>query len=193
MKKNVFLVVALLAFFTLGVCNAAAQQINSATDLKAYLDKQPANSPDKPIKVAMKVNDAMLKGIVEVIRNAGKYVSLDLSGSPLTKIPDYAFVVVETEEGCETLVGIIIPNGVTSIGDFAFAFCTNIKEITIPASVTSVGGAAFAMWTAAQTINIQGKANREATFSAGWVKSKRLWDNNFSWDAECAAKINYGK
>jgi hypothetical protein len=115
---------------------AGAQTINSATELKAYLDKQPANSPDKPIKVAMRVNNMMFKDIVKVIRETGKYVSLDLSGSPLTEIP-YAF------EGCQTLAGIIIPNGVTSIGQEAFAYCENLASVTIPNSVTSIGDQAF--------------------------------------------------
>jgi hypothetical protein len=139
----VILIVVLL--FSFCTCKAGAQTINSATELKAYLDKQPANSPDKPIKVAMKVNDMMIKDIVKVIRDAGKYVSLDLSGSPLKEIPDRAFSGEEIDfdgnlEGCKTLVGIIIPNSVTSIGDYAFGECINLTSVTIPNSVTSLSG-----------------------------------------------------
>jgi hypothetical protein len=36
-----------------------------------------------------------------------------------------------------------VPNGVTSIGDSAFQFCTNLTSVTIPASVTTIGVAAF--------------------------------------------------
>ena len=107
---------------------------NSATELKEYLDQQPANSPDNSIKVAMKANDMMLKDIAEVIKNAGKYVSLDLSGSPLTTIPNEAFIV------CTPLAGITIPDGVTTIGDNAFSNCTSLTSITIPNSVTSLSG-----------------------------------------------------
>jgi len=110
---------------------------NSATELKEYLDKQPANSPDQPIKVAMKVNDLMIKDIVEVLNNAGKYVSLNLSGSPLTTIPERAF------SDCKTLVGITIPNSVISIGDSAFSNCTSLTSVTIPSSVTSIGNTVF--------------------------------------------------
>ena len=36
-----------------------------------------------------------------------------------------------------------IPNSVTSIGDYAFKYCTNLTGITIPNSVTSIGAGAF--------------------------------------------------
>jgi hypothetical protein len=41
--------------------------VNSAAALKEYLVKQPANSPDKPIKVTMKVDEMTLNQIVEVL------------------------------------------------------------------------------------------------------------------------------
>ena len=42
--------------------------------------------------------------------------------------------------GCKTT---IIPNSVTSIGDFAFKYCSGLTSVTIPNSVTSIGGYAF--------------------------------------------------
>jgi len=133
-------VILALAFTACSGSGGGGKSINSATELKEYMDKQPANSPDKPIKVAMKVNEMMIKDIVEVLNNAGKYVSLDLSGSPLTEIPVRAFSF------CKTLVGIIIPNSVTSIGVGAFAG-TGLTSVTIPNSVTSIGVGAFGACT----------------------------------------------
>ena len=42
--------------------------------------------------------------------------------------------------GCKNT---LIPNSVTSIGDYAFSDCTGLKSITIPNSVTSIGEWAF--------------------------------------------------
>ena len=140
-KIKLFGIIALVAVigFSFTACSGSGgggKRLNSATELKEYLDKQPANSPDKPIKVAMKVNDMMIKDIAEVIKNAGKYVSLNLSGSPLTEVPNNAF------KNCKTLANITIPNGFTSIKDSAFA-STSLTSVTIPDSVTSIEKGAF--------------------------------------------------
>jgi len=45
---------------------------------------------------------------------------------------------------CENLVSVVIPEGVTSIGDQAFLHCSNLRTVVIPNSVTSIGIASFA-------------------------------------------------
>ena len=40
-------------------------------------------------------------------------------------------------------MSVTIPEGVTSIGQEAFAFCTSLASVTIPDSVTSIGASAF--------------------------------------------------
>ena len=45
---------------------------------------------------------------------------------------------------CSSLMSINIPEGVTSIGDYAFYSCRSLTSINIPSSVTSIGGLAFA-------------------------------------------------
>jgi len=105
--------------------------LNSAEELKTYLDKQPANGPDKPIKVSMTINNSMLKSVADIIKSAGKYVSLNITGTTLTTIPEYAFAE------CKTLVSITIPNSVTSIGGWAFDNCHKLANVSIGNSVTS--------------------------------------------------------
>lgn len=51
-------------------------------------------------------------------------------------------VLIKYPEGKKD-TSYIIPDRVTSIGDFAFMYCISLKSITIPNSVTSVGCDAF--------------------------------------------------
>ena len=51
-------------------------------------------------------------------------------------------------------LGTTIPESVTSIGDYAFAWCTSLTNITIPGSVTSIGVSAFRGCTALTSIII---------------------------------------
>jgi len=147
--KNKILLALLLFALLLPSCSKSGgssgggKNINSAEDLLAYLNAQPANSPDKPIKVSMAANEPMLPKIVEALNSAGKYVSLTLTGNALTSIPDEAFYNYKERKGCETLVSINIPNSVTSIGNYAFQDCTNLTSITIPDSVAEIGFYAF--------------------------------------------------
>ena len=55
----------------------------------------------------------------------------------VTSIGDYAF------DSYTNLTSITIPDSVTSIGDYAFDDCTGLTSITIPSSVTSIGYYAF--------------------------------------------------
>ena len=67
----------------------------------------------------------------------------------VTSIGDYAFY------GCSGLAGeLIIPDGVTSIGSSAFSVCTGLTSITIPGSVTSIGSSAFDGCTGLTSITI---------------------------------------
>jgi len=143
MKKSVLLVLALALVFGSAACSGSGKVVNSAEELEKYLNSQPENSSDKPIKVAMNAKDLDFKGITAAIMSSGKYVSLDLSGSPIKTIPDYAFCDMDKEEGCTGLVGIILPNSVTSIGEGAFRYCESLASITIPKNVTSIGDFAF--------------------------------------------------
>lgn len=56
-------------------------------------------------------------------------------------------------EGCESLSSVIIPEGVTTIGNEVFAECS-ISSLTIPASVTNIGGEAFDRTFSLKEINV---------------------------------------
>ena len=69
-------------------------------------------------------------------------------GNGVTSIGNYAFA------SCGNLTSITIPNGVTSIGEDAFNNCKSITGIILPESVQSIGSWAFYFCTALKSINV---------------------------------------
>ena len=65
----------------------------------------------------------------------------------VTSIGDYAF------RSCNNLTSIMISNSVTSIGNSAFFYCTSLTSVTIPDNVTSIENYAFA-YTGLKSITI---------------------------------------
>ena len=80
------------------------------------------------------------------IRNvaSGVKVTLDLSGTNLTELYDTAYGATEPQSfyNCTNLVGIILPNTLTKIGNSSLRW-SGITSIDIPPSVTTIGDAAF--------------------------------------------------
>ena len=68
----------------------------------------------------------------------------------VTSIGEYAFLE------CMSLQSIDMPNGVTAIGNSAFEGCSALKSIGIPGSVTAIGEYAFEGCSALKSIGIPG-------------------------------------
>jgi len=143
---HIIAVVAFVVFIVLGLACASAPEVDpsasavkfdSADTLKDYLNEQPDNSPDKPIAVAVPVNDQTLKDILDIINSSGRYVNFILSGNELTTIQANIF------KNCANLTGITLPNSVTSIKDNAFNGCTNLTEINLGSNVAGISYTAF--------------------------------------------------
>ena len=77
--------------------------------------------------------------IIECDRSASGDIIIPntLGGYPVTSIYDWAF------SDCSNLRNITIPNGVNYIGDYAFYCCSSLKNIAIPNSVNYIGDEAF--------------------------------------------------
>ena len=66
----------------------------------------------------------------------------------LTSIGGFAF------RGCTSLSSVTIPDSVTSIGYDAFSGCTSLTSVTIPDSVTTIEDSAFSGCTSLTAINV---------------------------------------
>ena len=66
----------------------------------------------------------------------------------VTSIANYAFY------GCTSIESVVIPDSVTSIGNGAFSGCKNLKSVTIGENVAKIGSDAFAGCDHVETVSI---------------------------------------
>jgi hypothetical protein len=152
--------------------SAGTLEINvfkAIADLGTWLGQQTANTAATAFPIALNVSSfggtANQNGSIgaTLLDNKTKNVTLDLSGSTVTAIPNEAFLYSPGLVSCTNLVGITIGNSVTSIGNYAFygaslasatigsgsigdnAFsdCRSLASVTIGNSVTTIGQSAF--------------------------------------------------
>lgn len=124
------------------------------------------------VTVTGEITEEDLKNIVKaILSNENANVILDMtSATGLTRIPD------NMSQGADNLVGIMLPQGVTSIGenafsrsglseivmpdslaeigDYAFYECTGLTSVIIPDGVTTIGKEAFMNCSSLKTMTI---------------------------------------
>ena len=67
--------------------------------------------------------------------------------------PLYCAKHIYSDENTE-ITDLVIPNSVTSIGDWAFSGCTGLTSVTIPNNVTKIGSGAFQNCSSLTSVNI---------------------------------------
>jgi hypothetical protein len=138
--------------------SVSSKKLTSIAELTAWLNAVPVNTADTAYKINFSSNYISdIKTTLRSDANKNKYVNLDLSGSTITTIPEYAFSYYTTGygvTGCTSLTSITIPNSVTSIGKYAFSGCTSLIDITIPNSVTTISERTFDGCTGLTSVTI---------------------------------------
>ncbi len=83
----------------------------------------------------------------------------------VTKIGDYAFA------WCYSLTSVTIPDSVTVIDDWAFYGCTSLTSVTIGDSVTTIGNAAFYYCISLTSVTIGGSVTTIGDAAFAWCDS----------------------
>ena len=98
----------------------------------------------------------------------------------VTSIGDYAF------SDFSSLDRITIPDSVTSIGNGAFSDCLYLTRITIPSSVTSIGNGAFSNCSSLENIYYKGTEEQWNAITKGLG-----WNGNMGSDNDGGTVITY--
>ena len=153
--------------FTLTVNFANGTQMVKSTDSEIVISRnaiqpmdtmpveqeQPANneiwytSSDNEV-VTPKFTDVFGATIVSNEYDAAKECFVITFDGEVTSIGNYAF------QYCSSLTSVTIPDGVTSIGEWAFYYCRSLSSVTIPNSVTSIGDYAFRSCSSLASVTI---------------------------------------
>ena len=115
---------------------------------------------------------------------AGKKENSYIIPDSVTSIGSYAF------EYCTRLTSITIPSSVTILGDRAFSDCSSLTSVVIPDSVTTIGEKAFYNCTSLKNVNYKGTSSQ-------WLQIKKgnLWDyyyiiGAYGWESR-DVQLNY--
>lgn len=88
----------------------------------------------------------------------------------VTRIGDYAFY------DCTALTSVEIPEGVTQIGESAFSCCQSLESVTIPGSVTEIGEGAFESCDSMMALELTSGLKRVGAFAFSECFSLRALD-----------------
>jgi uncharacterized repeat protein (TIGR02543 family) len=145
------------------------KMFTSINEMAYWISSQPNNTVETPCKAGLKglnldADDNWAK-LGRYIKNDAvpKYVDLYLKDCPASDIPDgyseseligfdlkYTYYGVFT--GCKDLVSITLPQGIKTVGMYAFRECENLKTVVLPEGLEEIHEAAFRECTALSSV-----------------------------------------
>jgi hypothetical protein len=130
---------------------------SSIEDLAAYLQNAAPRPRDNPYAAALR--DVSLTGVTDPMGQifaalGTKYVALDLSGCTGLTIASTTAVTANGQPARGTLVSLILPDTVETIGNYAFYNCASLKSVQLPAALASIGNYAFQNCSALASVEL---------------------------------------
>ena len=122
------------------------------TPVRQEPQPRPPKSPKGRIKVACAIAAIalvlVLCSVSGILKPHPEGLSYDFDGTSLTisgkdPIESLEDVIPDWDSIKKDVRSITINSGVTSVGNRAFSWCTNLTSVTLPESVTSIGNSAF--------------------------------------------------
>jgi len=96
--------------------------------------------PGGAVTIPTNINSLTVTGIGEFVFAETAATAIVIPDG-VTSMSDYAFA------NCESLTNVTISSTITSVSDFAFENSTELISVAIPNSITNIGYAAFASCT----------------------------------------------
>lgn len=110
-----------------------------------------------------------------------------IKGCPKTVIPASVKAIGNGAFKAQTLSSINLPQGLESIGDYAFLGCKNLTSVVIPEGVKYLGGTAFAQCSNLTSITIPSTIERTGNLTG---YGKNVFDYT-PWEDNLPAGLNY--
>ncbi len=134
-----------------------AKWVVTAANISEAIKNIPADGKVHTVALVGEISEDTITAIRDALyENSDAKINLDMSDTTgLTKIPDCAFFDVDKNAGCKALAGIVLPKGIESIGDGAFAG-SSLPSITFGSGLESIGGRAFSWCDSLTEITIPG-------------------------------------
>jgi len=149
-----------LQFFT-GLRTIEEYDFDSCSDLSSIIIPKNVETIEKYAFGGCRISKIFIPKSVRSIQ-ANSFEPQELkeirmeNGNPVYDSRNNCNAIIETGSntlimGCENTV---IPEGIKTIGDYAFHFCDNLTSLTLPESVASIGICAFRYCTSLTTVNL---------------------------------------
>ena len=91
---------------------------------------------------------------------------------------------------------LVVPKGVTQIGDNVFSSCKNLTSVTVPDSVTRIGARAFSECENLMRVSIPDSVTSvgvDAFYNTGYYNEEANWEDNLRYIGKHLVATRYGQ